>query len=699
AAEEVDGAQVSSNFFSFLGARPAIGRLFLPDDESPNSEPAAILSHQYWVTHFGSSPNVIGQRITLNDKPHTIVGVLPADFRQAFATRPGKAMIWTVAVSTGQEMRQRGMGTYMALGRLKPGISLEQARAEMRTIADRLAQAYPKSNKGVSANVFTLQEEVTRNTRQSLITLLAAFGLVLLIACANVASLLLARGIERAREIAIRSAVGAGRRRIFRQLLTESVLLGLLGAAGSLLLARWILAIVIPLIPADLPRTDEIALDHRALLFTIATALLSGVLCGLLPAAQTSKINLADMLKDSHASADRRSRWWRGSLIVWQLALTTVLLVGAGLLINSLIRLYLTDPGLDTRNLVTMNVSRAGVKGADPQQWNEFWNQLHNRARNLPGAQGAALVFPLPLDGNRYSLRVGFPSGSAVDPKETIAINHNTVSHDYFRLLGIRLLRGRYFTEDDNAGSQPVVIVNDSLARSYFPGQEAVGQRLVVFRGMKFEMTALIAGVVADSRVKLDLPAGPSLYLSLAQNPMPSMHLIVRTASDPAGYLGALRSLVSSLDKNQTVSELRTMSEVWNEYMVRPRFYLALLGGLAALGVVLAATGIYGVLSHTVSQRRHEMGIRRALGVQDGDVLRLVIRQGMTLAGLGVAAGLVVALMLTRLMRGWLYEVSATDPATFFAVAGFLLLILLSACYAPAWRATKVDPLTALRHE
>jgi putative ABC transport system permease protein len=699
-AEQVPGAQVSVNFFSFLGVQAAIGRVFLPDDERPNAQPVAVLSHQYWATHFGSSPNVIGQTITLTDKPHVIVGVLPADFRQAFESHPGRAMIWTPAALTDEEMRRHGPAGHMALARLNQGVSLEQARAEMRTIAERLAQAYPATNKGISAAVFSLNEDVTRNTRGSLFTLLAAFGLVLLIACANVASLLLARGVERAKEIAIRAAIGAGRRRIVRQLLTESALLALLGAGGAFLLAKWMLAAVIPLIPPNVPRTDEIALDHRVMLFTMAAALFSSLLCGLLPAMQASKIDLTEMLKDSGqtASADRRSRWWRGSLIVWQVALTTVLLVGAGLLINSLIRLYRTDPGLDTRNLVTMQIRLARGGGDTSQQWSEFWNQLHERARNLPGAQGAALVVPLPLGGSVYNTTVGFSSSTTVSPNEAVKVNYYTVSHDYFRMLGIRLVRGRYFTDDDKAGSQPVVIVNEGLARSYFPGREAVGQNLIVDRGTKYQRTALIAGVVIDSRVKLDVPATPSLYLSMTQFPVPSTHLLVRTATDPAGYFGSLRNIVSSIDKNLPVAELRTMAEVRNDYTVRPRFYVALLGGLAALGALLAATGIYGVLSHTVSQRRHEIGIRRALGAQDKDILRLVIRQGLTLAALGVAAGLAGALALTRLMRGWLYEVSATDPSTFIVVAGLSLLVALGACYAPARRATKVDPLTALRH-
>ncbi|HEU0177627.1 MAG TPA: ABC transporter permease [Blastocatellia bacterium] len=701
APEEIEGNWVSANFFSFLGSQAAMGRVFLPEDEKPDAEPVAVLSHQYWTTRFGSAPNVIGQKITLNDKPHVIVGVLREDFRETFSGIPGRAQIWTPATLTVKEMSRRGPGGYVALARLKTGVRIEQARAEMATISERMAQAYPASNKGIGAAVYPLHEEVTGGSRQTLLTLLAAVGLVLLIACANVASLLLARGVDRSREIAVRAAIGAGRWRIVRQLLTESGLLALLGGAFGLLLAMWMLAGVVPLIPRDVPRTNEIALDHRAILFTLAVAMLSSLLCGLAPALQTTKVNLSEALKDASrsASASRRSRLWRGSLVVWQVALTTVLLVGAGLLTNSLIRLYRTDPGLDTRNLLSMSIGLPRAKGEVPQQWNIFWNSLAERARNLPGAQGVALVQPLPLNYSMFLMNVGFPAGAAANPDQAIPVGYNTVSHDYFRLLGVGLRQGRYFTDGDNAGSPPVVIVNESLARGYFPGQEAVGKTLIVDRGTKDEKAATVVGVVADSRVQLDKRAGPGLYISMEQFPAPSMNLAVRTTTDPAGYFGAMRNIVSSLDKNQPISHLTTMDEVWSNYTVRPRFYLSLFGSLSALALLLAAAGIYGTLSHTVSQRTHEIGVRRALGAQDSDVLRMVVRQGMILAALGVAAGLGGAFALTRLMREWLYEVSVTDPATFGMAAGLLIMIALCACYAPARRATKVDPMVALRHE
>jgi putative ABC transport system permease protein len=699
--EAIYGNQVSANFFSFLGAQAALGRAFLPEDEKADAEPVAVLSHQYWVTRFGSAPDVIGQKITLNDKPHVIVGVLRNDFRETFSSIPGYAQIWTPAAMTVKEMSRRGPGGYVALARLKPGGRIEQARAEMAAIAERLAQAYPASNKGIGAAVYSLHEEVIGGSRQTLLTLLAAVGLVLLIACANVASLLLARGVERSREIAVRSAIGAGHWRIVRQLLTESALLALLGGAFGLLLARWMLAGLVPLIPRDLPRTNEIAFDHRAVIFTLAVAILSSLLCGLAPAFQTAKVNLSEALKDAagSASASRRRRLWRSSLVVWQVALTTILLVGAGLLTGSLIRLYRTDPGLNTRNLLAMLIQLPRAKGEVPQQWNVFWNSLAENSRNLPGAQGVALITPLPLGDSSFSMNIGFPAGAAANPEQAVLIGYNTISHDYFRLLGVELRQGRYFTHSDKAESEPVVIVNESLARGYFSGQEAIGKTLIIDRGTKDERAATIVGVVADSRAQLDRQARPGLYLSMEQSPTPAMYLVARTAADPAGYFGAMRNLVYSLNKNQPVSLLTTMDEIWSKYTVRPRFYLSLFGSLSALALLLAAAGIYGTLSHTVSQRTHEIGVRRALGAQDGDVLRMVVKQGMILAALGVAVGIGGAFALTRWMRSWLYEVSVTDPATFGTAAALLILIALCACYAPARRATRVDPMVALRHE
>jgi predicted permease len=701
APEEVSGNRVSANFFTLLGVKAAIGRTFLPEDEKPNGERAAVLSYKYWVSRSGADPNIVGRTITLNDTPHVIVGVLPADFRETFQSSPGRALIWTAAIPAAEAGGRRGPGGYMAVARLKPDVTIEQARADMAATAERLAQAYPKSNQGIGAAVYSLHEEVTKGTRESLLILLAAVALVLLIACANVASLLLARGVERAKEVAIRLAIGAGRGRVIRQLLTESALLSLLGGALGWLLARWIVAAIVPLIPRDVPRTDEIALGYRALLFAMALSLVASLLFGLSPAFQTARINLTGALKESGGSLSEslRSRWMRHTLVVAQVALTTVLLIGAGLMTASLVRLYRVDPGFNTRNLLTMSVNLPRAKNEVPQQWNSFFSSLTDRALGLPGVQGAAVVVPLPLGDSRYGMKIALESGAENPAGDSVA-GYCTVSPAYFRLMGISLLQGRSFTAHDHADSTRVVVVNETLAHAYFPGQEVIGRLLILNLGSKDrEKAATIVGVVADSRARLDEKVSPHFYQLASQEPQPSMYLIARTATDPRNLFDAMRSTVFSINQNQPIDWLTTMDEIWAGYTVRPRFYLTLLGSLAALAIVLASTGIYGVLSHTVSQRTHEIGIRRALGAQDGDVLKLVIRQGMILALIGAAAGLIAASLLTRLIRGWLYEVSATDPATFGTVAVALLLVTLLACYVPARRATKVDPMIALRRE
>lgn len=699
--EEVSGNRVSANFFTLLGVKTTIGRTFLPEDERSDGELVAVLSHKYWVSRSGADPSVVGRTITLNDKPHVIVGVLPADFRETFESFPGRAQIWTSAIPAAEAGR-RGPGGYMAIARLKPDVTIARARADMTATAAPLSEAYPKSNQGIGAAVYSLHEEVTNSTRESLLILLGAVALVLLIACANVASLLLARGVERAKEVAIRSAIGASRGRLIRQLLTESALLSLLGGALGWLLARWLVAAIVPLIPRNVPRTDEIALGNRALLFTLTLSLVATVLFGLSPALQTAKINLSGALKDSGGSLSEglRTRWKRHTLVVVQVALTTILLIGAGLMTGSLIRLYRVDPGFDTQNLLAMSINLPRAKNEVPEQWSGFWNSLTDRVLDLPGVQGAAIVRPLPLGDSRFAITIGLEPGTAVSPVGDSPIGYSSVSQAYFRLMRISLLQGRYFTADDHADSTPVVVVNETLAHAYFQGQEVIGRLLILNPGSKDrEKAATIVGVVADSRARLDEKVSPHLYQLAWQDPQPSMYLIARTAGDPQNLFAAMRGTVLSINQNQPIGTLRTMEEIWAEYTVRPRFYLTLLGSLAALAIVLAATGIYGVLSHTVSQRTHEIGIRRALGAQDGDVLALVIRQGMILALIGAAVGLIAGSVLTRLIRGWLYEVSITDPATFGAVAVALLLVMLLACYVPARRATKVDPMIALRQE
>jgi len=535
---------------------------------------------------------------------------------------------------------------------------------------------------------------------------------VLLIACANVASLLLARGIERAKELAIRTTLGAGRLRVLRQLLTECLLLAALGGTLGLLLAAGMVAGIRPLIPVDIPRSDAVTLDYRALLFTLGLTVLTTLLFGLLPAWQTAKLNLSEELKEAGRSVtgSRRSRRWRHTLVVGQVALTMILLVGAGLLTRSFWRIYRVELGYDTHNLVRLRVPppqpyererymRVRPTDEDAAEWKSYWQPLLDHVRSLPGVVDAAFTTGYPPEGANAQARMRIPGHTPPIPRLGPVISGDIVSDDYFSLLDIRLLEGRYFTAADQADAPPVTIVSESFARTYFPQQSAIGQTLTLNPGSKFELPVTIVGVVADTRARLDKPVEPHHYRPLAQIPLRGYSLLVRTAGNPAESFDALRNAVNSLNPSQPAPKPITLDEVWAGYTIKPRFYLSLLGSLAALALLLAATGLYGTLFLAVSQRRHEIGVRRALGAQDRDVLRLVLGQGMLLALAWLLVGALGALALTRFIRGWLFEVSATDPLTFAAVALLFLSVVLLACYAPARRAVRVDPLAALRHE
>lgn len=732
--EDVPGRRVTVNFFEFLGVEAALGRTFRPEDEQLGGAPAALLSHQYWVDRCHADPHIVGQKIVLNDQPHVVVGVLPASFREYFShvARPNlerwaplsvfpeeRAQIWTPAVLTPEMAVYHGPGSnnaagYMVLARRKPDVTMAQARADMAAVAARLAQTYPWNNRNIGATLYSLHEEVTGSSRRTMWLLMAAFALVLLIACANVAGLLLARGSERAQELALRAALGAGRGRLLRQLLTECALLTALGGALGLLLAGALVAGVRPLIPADIPRYDAVTLDYRALLFTLGLTLLTTLLCGLLPAWQMARINLTEELKEAgrSASAQRRQRWWRHALVVGQVALTVLLLVGAGLLTRSLVRIYRAELGFDAHNVVKLSLRpprpyarerypRAHPNEEDAADWQNYWQPLLARARSLPGVVGAAFTSGRPLEGVGFGAHISIPGHTAHDNNFGPVISGESVSPDYFGLMGIKLAQGRVFTAADRADAPPVIIVNESFARTYFPQQPAVGQTVLLERGFKsHEQRATIIGVVADTRARLDQRIAPHHYRPLAQMPLYGQTLVVRTAGDPAALVSALRQVAASFNPREPVAEPAMLTEVWAGYTVKPRFYLALLGGLAVLALLLAATGIYGTLRLMVSRRRHEIGVRRALGAQNRDVLALVFKQGLALALTGLAIGLLGALGLTRFIRHWLlFEVSATDPLTLAAVTVLLLLVVLLACYAPARRALRLDPLASLRHD
>lgn len=730
------GSRVSLNLFSMLGAEPALGRSFKPENEQPDGERVVILSHDFWEERYQADPNALGQKITINNQPHTIVGVMPASFRDYFARgfwdnrerfgslqveAPTRTQIWLPLSITDEAATWHGRGgnrhgAYQVLARLKPGVTRQQAQTELSALTAQIAERFPESNHDLGAAVFSLHEEVTGSSQRKMLLLAAAFSLVLLIACANVASLLLARGIERAKELAIRATLGAGFWRVLRQLLTECLLLAGLGGGLGMLLAYGMVIGIKPLIPADVPRGDAVTLDSRALLFTLGLTVLTTLLFGLLPAWQATRLNLTEELKDAGRSVteSRLSRRWRHALIVGQVALTMILLTGAGLAARSFWRVYAADLGYDTDKLVRLRIAsprpfnrerqmRFAPNAEDAAELDQYWQPLLARVRSLPGVADAAFAGGSPLQGTGFGVQMRIPGHVPANPKLQPLIHGDIVSHDYFRLLGIKLLQGRDFNDGDRPDAPLAVIVNETFARTYFPQQQAVGQTLMIHSGPEIETPANIVGVVTDVRARLDRPIEPLYYQTLEQSPLRGMSLLVRATGDPSALTASLRDVVRSFKPASplppSLDKPVAVNEIWAGFTVKPRFYLSLLGGLAALALLLAATGIYGTLFLAINQRTHEIGIRRALGAQDRDVLLPALRQGVLLALTGMGIGLLGAWALTRFIRGWLVEISPTDPPAFAMAAALLLLVTLAACYAPARRAVKVDPLRSLRHE
>jgi predicted permease len=726
------GSRASLNLFSMLGTHAALGRLFVPEDETPDNPLVTVLSHHFWVERFQSDPQILGKQLVLKEQSYTIVGVLPASFRDYFAYRsradleryaslqtlePQATQFWLPLKVTHEAATWHGYGgnrhgSYSVLARLKPGVTQAQAQTELAAIAAQQAQRYPESNKDLGAAVFDLHEEVTGNTRRKLLLLVVAFALVLLIACANVASLLLARGIERAKELAIRATLGAGRLRLLRQLLTECLLLAGLGSALGLLLAYALVAGIRPLIPVDIPRSDAITLDYRALLFTLGLSLLATLLAGLLPAWQAAKLNLTEELKEAGRSAteSRRNRWWRHALVVSQVTLTLILLTGAGLLTRSFWRVAYQHLGYDTAQLVRMHILPPGIEdvaryrrytpdASDAAEWREYWQPLLVQVRALPGVTDAAFTSGYPVEGRNLGIAIRIPGHEPTDPRRGVSIECDLVSADYFHALNLPLRAGRTFDADDNYEKPQVLIASESFVRQYFPNQSAVGQTVMLPMGTKEGTPATIVGVVADTLGRLDRPLKPHVYLPITQTPQRRYNLIVRTTDQTTTSFEALRQVARSFNPHYAPDKPVSFDELRTRLTIKPRFYLAMLGSLAVLALVLAVTGIYGTLWLTLNQRTHELGVRRALGAQDGDVLRLVLRQGAGLVLIGVALGLSGAWALTRFIRGWLVEVSPTDPLTFVLVTAVLLLAALLACYVPARHAVQLDPLAALRSE
>jgi predicted permease len=632
---------------------------------------------------------------------------MPRGFKFApfWATKAG---LWA-PLALGDKVSNRHQNSLRIFARLKPGATLQSARAEMATITARLDLEYPGTNRNVT--VLSLKEKVVGNVRPALLVLLGAVGFVLLIACANVAHMLLARNAERQKEIAVRTALGAKRSRMTRQFLTESLLLAFLGGISGLLLALWGIHVLVALSPRDIPRVETVGLDGHVLLFVFSISVLTGVLFGLVPALQASTLNLNDSLKEGDRGSSegvRRNRL-RSLLVASEFCLAMMLLVGAGLMIRSFLALQTVDPGFNPNNLLSMVVSVTGSKEAGPNQRPLFYQQVLQQIRRIPGVQSASAINHLPLAGDIWGFPFHVEGRPLPRPGESPSAAYRVVLPGYFQTMKIPILRGRDVTEADNLHTPGVVVINDWLARRYWPGEDPIGKRITLDDPQNNPLWLSVIGVVKNTvRSEWTEPPAEEIFLPYLQDRHyledPSSHfayltLVVRTNGDSAAVAPSIRAEVRSLDKNAPISEVQTMEQVVAESNAGPRFYLLLLSTFAAVALILAAVGIYGVMSYSVSRRTHEIGIRMALGAQTGDVIKLVVGHGIFLAFVGVGTGLLGALTLSRTMSGLLYGIRATDPATFVAVAFMLSAVAVAASYIPARRATKVDPMMALRNE
>ena len=704
--EFLGGVRSSADLFSLLGVQAQLGRTFLPEEDQPAAGNVVILSHGLWERRFGSDPQIIGQKLTLNDEPYTVVGVMPAGFQfprkgemPAGYQFPRRAELYTPLAWTPAQASNRGRHFLAVVARLKPEATIAQAQADMSAIAGRLKEQYPQSNTNKDVLIIPLHQQVVGQVRTALLVLLGAVGFVLLIACANVANLLLARAASRQREIAIRTALGASRARIVRQLLTESVLLALTGGTLGLLLSMWGIDLLMAISPANLPRVDSISVDARVFGFTLAVTLLTGIVFGLVPAIQASKPDVNEALKEGGRASTTSHNRFRGALVVSEVALSLVLLIGAGLMIRSFLHLLNESPGLNPENVLTLDVGLPRTKYTGPQQV-AFFQQVIERLKALPSVKSAGAVYPLPLSGAEEGTGFGIEGRPPAAPGETFNAGPRWVSPDYFNVMRIALLKGREITERDGTDGTRVVVINESMAARYFSDEDPIGKRISFDQVNGASNWREIVGVVRDVKHSaLDSNPKPEMYIPFTQFPTFFMTLVVRTSGDPLNLVAAARAEVLAVNQNQPISNVHTMEELVSNSVAQRRFNMLLLSIFAGVALLLAAVGIYGVMSYSVAQRTHEMGVRMALGARTSHVLVLVVKQGMTLALAGVGIGLAAAFALTRILASLLYGVSATDPLTFSMIALLLASVAFVACYLPARRATKVDPMTALRYE
>ena len=691
-AERLRGAMVTDAFFEVLGLSPMLGHTLQRGDEPQGAESSVVLSHGLWQRRFGGDPSIVGRTVRLNARPFVVAGVMPPEL--GFPSK--RTELWVLLRKPAEE--DRGSHSLAVIGRLKPGSTLLQAEAQLETVMRRLETQYPDAYTGFGANLVGLHENLVGDVRPALLMLLGAVLFVLLIACANVANLLLARTAAREREMSVRAALGASGGRLLRQLLTESTLLGLLGGVVGLGLAMWGIDSLARLGPADLPRLDEIRVDVRVLGFTLAASLFTGLLFGLAPALQWARPDLNRSLRVRDAGVGGRRL--RGMLVVGEIALALVLLIGAGLMVRSFARLQQVDPGFRPTGLLSLDLTLPRAKYTEQPQLFAFGRQLLERLEALPGVESAALVMTPPLSGHYEAATFnveGRPETPVAERKEVMA---NRVSPGYFETMGIPLIRGRTLLESDTDQSPFVIVINETMARRAWPGQDPIGARFKWGRIGDDRPWREVVGIVADTRqVSLADEPEPEVFMPFLQEASSAMSVVVRAARAPEDLASVLRKEVLAVDPDQPVNNLRTVEQTLTDSTAQRRFQLLLLGLFASLALALAVIGIYGVLSYTVGLRTREIGIRMALGARRGDVLRMVLGQGLALVALGTAIGLAAAFALSRTVAGLLYGVSRTDPATYLAVSAMLAVVALLACYLPAQRATRVDPIAALRHE
>lgn len=696
--ERLQGFLVTANFIDVTGLKPIMGRNFTEEENQPGKDAVAIITHSLWQRRFGGDPNIINKTITVNSIQRTVIGVMPEHFNF-----PKGAEVYAPITLTPELMGNRLSHSYYVIGRLKPGATIESAQAETDNITARLEKQYAETNTGWGATVFPIVADTVRQYDTALWVMMGAVGFVLLIACANVANLMLARATGRQREIALRAALGASRWRIMRQLLTESLIVALVGGAFGVLVGIWGVDALRASNPGDAARFApgwyQLGINFPVLLFTAGLSLFSGLVFGLAPALQLSRPNLNDALKEGSRQTSGSSHRLRSSLVVFEVALSLVLLVGAGLLVRSFLSLVNTNAGFDPNNVLTMNLVLPSAKYRERPQRAAFYADLVQRVKSTPGVESAAVVNYLPLGGANSSDAYLIEGEPEPQPGQEHEGRYRVATPEYFETMRIPIVKGRAFTEHDKPGATPVAIVNETFARQHWPGQDAVGKRFRIFGPIESNPWMEIAGVVEDVRHELNLAVTPEFYLPHAQDPWSAMVLVAKTNVDPASLAATLRQQVWSIDKDQPVFDVRTMQEVRAASVTMYSFSSVMLGIFAGIALLLASIGIYGVMAFAVTQRTQEIGIRMALGARALDVLKLVISHGMKLALLGIVIGLAGAWGLTRFMSGLLVGVQPTDLLTFAIVSACLFIAALLACYLPARRATKVDPLVALRYE